>query len=70
VHQQNETAIEPDNQIFAAPIDRADAFAFELRSHLSRLERPGQPGVRDLDPLEGPSDEVRLEAQANRLDLG
>src|SRR5205823_3808667 len=70
VHQENEPAFEPDDQILASPIDRAHAFAFELRGHLCRLERPGQPGVRDLDALEGPSDEIRLEADTNRLDLG
>ena len=68
--QENATALEPNNQILAAPLERRDALARELGRHLGRILRTRQPRVVDLDVLEAASDEHRLEPAANRLDLG
>ena len=68
--QENATALEPDNQILAATLDRRDPLAFELGRHLGRLVRTRQPRVGDLDPLEAPPDERGLELPADGLDLG
>src|SRR3954454_11924251 len=70
VDQENATALEPNNQILAAPFERSDALADELGRDLGRVLGPRQPRVFDLDVLEAPSDEHRLEPAANRLDLG
>ena len=43
VNQENQTALEPNNQILAAPVDRGHAFAFELCSHLCRIDWACQP---------------------------
>jgi hypothetical protein len=69
VNQEHPTRFEPNNQILAPALECGDALAFELGRDLARVTRPGQARVRDLDPVEGPADEVRLEADANRLDL-
>ena len=70
VNQEYSTAFEPKNQIFAATLDRRDALSLELVGDPVRVERPHEPRVGDLDPLEPPPDEHRLEARANRLHLG
>ena len=70
VDQENATALEPDDQILAAPLERRDALARELGRHLGRILGPRQPRVFDLDVLEAAADEHRLEPAANRLDLG
>src|SRR5215208_8128194 len=70
VDQENATALEPNNQILAAPLERFDALADELGRDLGRVLWPRQPRVFDLDVLEAASDEHRLEPAANRLDLG
>src|ERR671925_1756178 len=54
----------------SAPINARDDPAFELRGNLERLDRPRAPGIADLDQLEPPPDEHRLELSPNRLDLG
>jgi hypothetical protein len=69
VNQENSTRFEPDNQILAPALECGDSLAFELGRDLARIAWPGQAGVRDLDAVEGPADEVRLEADADRLDL-
>src|SRR3954469_8895543 len=70
VDQENAPALESNNQILAAPLERFDALADELRRDRGRVLRPRQPRVFDLDVLEAASDEHRLEPAANRLDLG
>src|SRR5438067_2848484 len=70
VDQEDATALEPDNQILAAPLDRGDSLARELGRHLGRVFRTRQPRVVDLDAREAAADEHRLEPPADRLDLG
>jgi hypothetical protein len=70
VDQENATALEPNNQILAAPVQRDDALACELGRHLGRILGPRQPRVFDLDAPEPAADEHRLEAPAHCLDLG
>jgi hypothetical protein len=70
VDQERATAVEPKNQILAAPLDGGDGLALELGSDLERLERADEPRVEDVDVLEAPPDERGLELAANRLDLG
>jgi hypothetical protein len=70
VNQENPTAFEPKNQILSATVDRRDALTLELGRDLERVERADEPGVCDLDTLEGPTDEMRLELPADSLDLG
>ena len=70
VDQENATALEPNNQVLAAPLERLDALADELGRDLGRILWPRQPRVFDLDVLEAPSVEHRLEPAPNRLDLG
>src|SRR6266536_3064482 len=70
VDQENTPALEPNNQLLAAPLKRRDALAGELGRHLGRVLRSCQPRVRDLDVREPPPDENRLETSPDRLDLG
>jgi hypothetical protein len=70
VNQENTTGFEPNNQILAATIERRDALPFELGGDGRRLERTHESGVVDLDTLEATADEVRLERETDRLDLG
>ena len=70
VHQENATTLEPDNQILAAPLDRGDPLAGQLRRHLGGVVRADEPRVVDVDVLERPSDEDGLEPPAHGLDLG
>src|SRR5207248_640121 len=69
VNQENPTALEPNNQILAAPLDRCDAFAFELSRHLGRLIGTDETHVVDAHALEAPTDERGLELPADALDL-
>jgi hypothetical protein len=69
VNQQNTTAFESKNQILPATLERLDGFARELRGSLHGVMRAGQANVGDLDLREGPTDELRLEAGPDRLDL-
>jgi hypothetical protein len=70
VNQENQTAFEPKNQILAAPVDRRDPLARELRSHLCGIDGPRQPGVEDLDIVEPATDQPRFEARPYSLDFG
>src|SRR5206468_5903314 len=70
VDQENATGFESDNQILAAALQRSDPLALELRGDRERLERPDEPRVVDLDALERAADDVRLECETDRLDLG
>ena len=69
VDQENTTALEPNNQILAAPLDRRDALAFQLGRHLGRLVRAHEARVVDPHLLEAAPDERRLELPADALDL-
>src|SRR5215212_326468 len=70
VNQENQTALEPNNQILAAPANRCDDLPDELCSHLCRIDGSCQPGVEDLDRLESAADQLRLEARPHGLDFG
>jgi hypothetical protein len=70
VNQENETAFEPDNYIFATSIDGCDALAFELSGDLLGVERTGEPFVQDLDRDERAAGEDRRQLRLDRLDLG
>jgi len=70
VNQEYPPRLEPNNQILAAPLDGLHRLALQLGGHLSGLNRAGDARVEDLDPLEPSPDQHRLEAGANRLDLG
>ena len=69
VDQENPTALEPNNQILAATLDRCDALAFQLGRHLGRLVRTHEARIVDAHLLEAPTDERRLELPADALDL-
>ena len=70
VNQENTTSLEPNNQILAAPLQRRDGLARELGGRFHGVVRPRQACVVDLDVLERPADEMRLEADPDRLDFG
>jgi hypothetical protein len=70
VNQENPTALEPNNQILAATVQRSDALAGELGRHLGRILGARQAWVGDVDVLEAAPDEHRLETAPDRLDLG
>jgi hypothetical protein len=62
-------AFELDNQILAATAEPTDSLALELVcDQLGRLG-PGESGIGDLDLLERPAHEARLEAAPDRLHL-
>ena len=72
VNQERPTRLEPNNQILAAPIERRRRARLRARAAIStRVERPRQPRVGDLDTVSKrrPSSE-RREPAANGLDLG
>jgi hypothetical protein len=69
VNQENATALESNNQILAATLDRCDPFAFELGRDCHGVVRSCQSAVEDGDALELPPDEKRLQVRADRLDL-
>src|SRR6185503_12273627 len=69
VDQENPTGFEPNNQILAAAFQRCDTLAFELCSDGDRLEGTDEPRVVDVDLLEAPADDMRLECETDRLDL-
>jgi hypothetical protein len=70
VHQERTTAIEPDNQILAAPSEARYALTFEGTRDGGRVERLGEARIADLHALEPAPDEKRLELRADRLDFG
>src|SRR5436305_10808074 len=69
VDQENTTALEPNNQILATPLDSLDALPFQLCRHLGGLVRSHQSGVVDSHSVEAAPDEHGLELPANALDL-
>jgi hypothetical protein len=70
VNEKSPTGLEPNNQILAATLEGFDPFAFEFGGDRNRLERTDKARIIDLDSLEPTADEVRLERETNRLDLG
>jgi hypothetical protein len=70
VNQQSPPSFESDNQILAAAFERRYSLAFELGGDSHWLERAHEPRVVDLDAVEPPADEMRLELASSRLDLG
>jgi hypothetical protein len=70
VNQESATRLESNNQILAAALQRADVLAFELGGDRLGLERADEPWVVNLDLLQPAADDVRLERETNRLDLG
>ena len=69
VDQENPTALEPNNQILAAPLDSGDTLPFELGRHLGRVVRTDEARVVDPHVIEAPTGERRLELLADALDL-
>src|SRR2546422_6114415 len=70
VNQENTPALEPNNQILAATLERRDLLAGELGRHLGRILWARQARVGDVDVLEATADEYRRETASDRLDLG
>jgi hypothetical protein len=70
VNQENATGLEPNNQILATAIDRDDSLAFQLCGHSGGVERAGEARIVDLDALETPTHQERLEPCSHGLDLG
>src|SRR6266516_5752282 len=69
VNQENATALEPDNQIFATALECLDTLALELGRHLGGFVRARQPRIEDLDVLERAAHEHGLEPASNGFDL-
>src|SRR3954452_15357772 len=70
VNQENQTALEPNNQILATARNSGHALPLELGSHLCGLERSRQAGIGDLDRVESAADKLRFERRPDGLDLG
>jgi hypothetical protein len=70
VNQQSPPRLEPDNQILAAAVERRHSLAFEFSGNGSGLERAHEPRIVDVDAVEPPADQVRLELESGRLDFG
>jgi hypothetical protein len=70
VNQENPPALEPKNQILAAPVHLGDALALQLGRHRDRLEGPHESRVVDLHVVEPPADQYRLELSSYGLDFG
>src|SRR3954471_15079727 len=69
VDQENATALEPNNEILASPLDSRGALAFELGCHLGRLVRTDQSRIVDRHALQASADKRGLELPADALDL-
>src|SRR3989442_3361590 len=69
VDQENTPALEPNNQILAAPLDGRDPLTLQFGRHLGRLVWAHEARVVDAHPVEAPPDERRLELPADALDL-
>ena len=70
VDQQNSTGIESDNQILASAIDGGDSLPFQLDGHTGGVEWASETRIEDLDALQAPAHESRLEPCADGLYLG
>src|SRR5437868_11507329 len=69
VDQENPTALEPNNQILAAPLDSRDTLSLELGRHLGRLIRTDEARIVDAHTLEAPTYQCGLELPTDALDL-
>ncbi len=69
VNQENSIALEPNNQILASPLERSNGLSGQLGRGLYGVVGPGQARIGDLDVLERAADELRLEADSDRLDF-
>ena len=65
-----ETALETQEQVLAAPLDRDHPISLELLDDLEEVVRPRQARVVDLDTNQRPPLEPRRELRPDRLDLG
>jgi hypothetical protein len=70
VNQERPTAIEPNNQILAAPIDGGHTLAMQGAGDGCWIERPGEAWIPDLHVIEPPAAQERVELGADRLDFG
>jgi hypothetical protein len=70
VNQQSTPRLELNDQILAPALERGHTLAFELGGDGVWLEGSHEPWIGNLDAVEAPADDVRLELHANRLDLG
>ncbi len=70
VNQESAVALEPENQVLAATIDRRDALTLDLGRHDIRRERPNEPRIEDRCVLDPCTSENRRDLPAHRLDLG
>jgi hypothetical protein len=70
VDEQDKAALEADDEILAATLDRRDALAFELGGNRCGLMRADEARIENLDALEAASGKHGREVRANRLDLG
>src|SRR5829696_5642824 len=70
VNQENTPALEPNNQILAAPVHALDDLARELGGDLERIERANESSVQDLDVVEAAARQGGLQPAPDRLDLG
>jgi len=70
VNQQRTTRFEPDNQVLAATVERADTLPGQLGGDFERVVWTREPRVEDLDAFETAAYERWLEPAADGLDLG
>ena len=70
VAEQRAAALEAEDEILAAPVDRLDTFALELEGDRARVSRRDEPGVEHVDSLETAPGEHGRECCANGVDLG
>src|SRR4029078_6063535 len=69
MHQETEPALEPDEQILAAPLHGHDRVALELLCDLEYVCRPGEPRIEDPHADELPPFKTRRELRPDGLDL-
>ena len=67
--EEAEAALEPEQQVLAATLDREDAIALELLRDLEEVVRPREPRVEDLDARERAALEPRRELRPDGLHL-
>ena len=70
VNKESSPALEPNNQILAATIDRCDALAFDLGRHEIGRERTHETGIENGRLRDPSPDEDRCDLSAHGLDLG
>jgi hypothetical protein len=70
VDEEVAPTLELKNQILPAPANRSDTLAFERGGNRLRWLGPSQARIVDEHALERPARQRRLEAGADRFDLG